>query len=927
MLLVLISTLTTSGYSDDKRTEARRIWLKGFEIYEKAELNEKLGKYDVALKNYEDAIAFFRNVQTNYPDWNTFLIDYRIKKCIQQIDAIKPLCKKTIEEQIAPPPSKTSTPQNTKNLEKMAESLRAELLYSKQKLESAMTSLAESRKEATRGMAAIEELRRINTEKNELEKRYQLLSIQLKNALEKTAPAETDAEKEKLKKELSEFSAKLLEARKKEKEFFDAKEILAKENAELKLKNTETEYKAKEYEISMRNTEQRISDTNKNAEALKKNLADMNEKCARLESELEKNRKTFLETKTKNDNLSKRLSEILETNETGGLTQELLNENKTLSIQVKTQTDALDQAIHEQEKLIKTNAELVSKNQRDERVMAEQSKKIDSYLSDNKSLKDKVDEYKSSADLQKKDINGLTIEKLEQQDIIKQLNEKINTFNKKDADYTELTRYASEVDAKNRELVAKLKTLEDDAKNAKEKLNMSDKEKEETQKNIADLGANLKLETEKHLNISTEHADIKKALMHRNSDLELAKAEIKKLQEQNELFQKDIETRKSKDISHDDIKDANKELFIEIKKAKNEISDKSDENLELNKDITKLKDENERLRKMIPDSEKLDDMKTEIDEKAKKLESLHEEVDKLKNHNEALRSRLEEIDNADTEKILINRNSELELAKTEIKKLLAQIKKINDEISDKSDENLELNKKFAKLKNENERLRNTTPDSAKLDDMKTEIDENAKKLASLNKELDKLKNHNEALRNRLEEKVVDSISPKSFHDEKAKLLAEIENKNMTISKLEKELFEKKNEPKTKKETSQKTHEQTSQNDKTIFLISAATEAEKNKDMESAIWHYQKVFEFDKDNQTAIAGLARVFAEKGDKDKATAYLKNISLSKIDSPDLAISVARTFMQVSPDELKTIKEYYSKALELGAKEDAELEKIRKD
>ena len=214
----------------EKTSDARRIWLQGFEIYEKAERNEKIGKYDEALKGYEEAIVLFKKVQEGYPDWNSFLIDYRIKKCLQQIDAIKPLSKKT---QQRPATQATTTTiqetqratQDTRNMEIQIRTLQRDLQDLRLKHETAINALAEVKKEAARGVAATEEIRRLNQEKNELEKRYAIVSDELKKALEKPSAQDIGQEKEKLQKEVLEFASKSIEAEKKMKDISNISEI------------------------------------------------------------------------------------------------------------------------------------------------------------------------------------------------------------------------------------------------------------------------------------------------------------------------------------------------------------------------------------------------------------------------------------------------------------------------------------------------------------------------------------------------------------------------------------------------------------------------------------------------------------------------------------------------------------------------------
>ncbi len=859
VLLVSGNSTTLLGQSQDKTSEARRIWLKGFEIYEKAEIDEKLGKFEAALKGYEEAMGHFRKVQSAHPDWNAFLIDYRIKKCSQQIEAIKTLVRKPEEKKtVQTEPSKAGPPADTRKFEAEITALRADLLEANKKLEAAQASLADSRKEAARGVAATEQLRRINEEKIEIEKRYQIVSAELRKALENSSRPDSGTADEKLKKQMAELTEKAAAAEEKAKKLEEANEAAKRENQSLKMAKTESDFKAKEQDISLGNATKRLADMEKAAEAVRAKLEEEKAKSAEMKGDLEKLTKSLAEAKARNENLDGKLAELLEKNESGSMAQQLQTENKQLTDRLRKQTETLDEMAKSAEKLNKTNAEISLKNERLEKMLADYSRKSETSTSDLVSLKAKLDESVELVDVQKKDIARLSTEKMEMKKTLDDLSAKLNGLSKKDADYTELTRYAADMDAKNRELLEKLKTAQDSASASAKKLEEMSIEMKRSNEALETARKASAAEKENSAVLLTERDESKKRLEEIRGALELAKAESKKLQDQNAIYRKNEEDRKASEESMAGIEKSAKETASELERMRKEF-------------LKAQKDRNEELAK---------------------LEKASEENRKLKSDAETLQK---------------------------------NYKEAKGQISDISEENLKLNKTVEKLKTDNEKIRRSMPDAAKLSSLESQNEEKAKHIAALQEELAKIKEHNDNLRSRLEEKVADSIVPRDFREEKRKLLSEIEERDKIIEELksERKTASKKSSGKSGAKQVEQPAKASPPNEKAALLLDAAREAEKDKDVESAVWHYQKVFEFDKDNQPAIVALARISFEKGENEKAIAYLGNLPAAKIESGDMALSAAKTALKVFPGDSAKAKAYYARALELGAEKDPDLDR----
>ncbi|HPO91366.1 MAG TPA: hypothetical protein PLJ44_09685 [Victivallales bacterium] len=115
-------------------------------------------------------------------------------------------------------------------------------------------------------------------------------------------------------------------------------------------------------------------------------------------------------------------------------------------------------------------------------------------------------------------------------------------------------------------------------------------------------------------------------------------------------------------------------------------------------------------------------------------------------------------------------------------------------------------------------------------------------------------------------------------------------------------------------------------DKVVILITEAKNAEKNSNYDVAIWHYQKIFEYDKENQSALVGLAGIFYAKNEKDKAMSYIKLLNPEKIYDPYDALKAAKISLAIFPQDKNNALLFYKKAIELGAEKDKEFENLLK-
>ena len=117
------------GFGKAANTEARNAWMRGYESLETAEKAENHSEYKEALAHYQAANKVFIQVRTDYPDWNTGIIKYRIEFCTSKIDILQRLVERA-QKKTKPP-----------DLRKSVASLHRQLTKSKNRTEKFKTEL------------------------------------------------------------------------------------------------------------------------------------------------------------------------------------------------------------------------------------------------------------------------------------------------------------------------------------------------------------------------------------------------------------------------------------------------------------------------------------------------------------------------------------------------------------------------------------------------------------------------------------------------------------------------------------------------------------------------------------------------------------------------------------------------------------------
>ncbi|MFA6293287.1 MAG: hypothetical protein WC637_15990, partial [Victivallales bacterium] len=163
LLLIFLSLFSLAGmaqYTTDEGNDARTLWLKGFDIFDKAESTEKKNDKKAALSLYQESMNYFQKVKGQYPKWNSALVEYRLKICERKIQTLQPdtapsaATQKTVAASAEPD-------RYIKQLKEKVSVMEKQLEETQNKLELSIKSLNDARKEAALGVKSKDEVQSI----------------------------------------------------------------------------------------------------------------------------------------------------------------------------------------------------------------------------------------------------------------------------------------------------------------------------------------------------------------------------------------------------------------------------------------------------------------------------------------------------------------------------------------------------------------------------------------------------------------------------------------------------------------------------------------------------------------------------------------------------------------------------------------------
>lgn len=432
-------------------------WRKGYSLYEDGEKNKAKNQQPEALKKYLESRDCYLAVKKAKPDWNQQIIDNRIKMCNREIDTLrKQIDQHAAAEQALPPPLQSSKTVSSSEIiiagRNNLYELQIELDKYKKRFKENLEELEKLRQESERNRSSQLEIANLVKEKAVLGHRMDALQQKYDAMLEKQGAPEK--EKQDLQNRLVEERMKLdiVNQRLKMQEAEQGKlkeEIteLLRERKDLQLKHASSA----EQVVSLA---RRIDDQNKLAEIraketenLRKELTELSEQnnllniktkagqdeINRLSKALE-NKATAPQQLAENRDLAKRLSIVaieneqlrIESRELKKQESRSVTELKELRLALLSMTDQRDALTKVVKKLQEHNSkqetidaarlqEMATMSARNQKLDAELKSYISKYEASQKRLETRLDsEYQNVLSLTNQVKDGL--EKLKERD-------------------------------------------------------------------------------------------------------------------------------------------------------------------------------------------------------------------------------------------------------------------------------------------------------------------------------------------------------------------------------------------------------------------------------------------------------------------------------------------------------------------------------
>ena len=177
------------------------IWRQGFEFYEKGEMKMIAGKYDEALPLYQRSLDAFQEVRKMNPRWNSSVIEYRMNLCRRRITTVKEraaeqqdeLRRSVAKQQVAlPKVSGSETAPKTSSVVRAAnrdfdaklKKVIDENELRKKQIAALQAELAKLRPDAARADNAINQIKGLMAERDQLDKQLTSLKLQFEKLQE-----------------------------------------------------------------------------------------------------------------------------------------------------------------------------------------------------------------------------------------------------------------------------------------------------------------------------------------------------------------------------------------------------------------------------------------------------------------------------------------------------------------------------------------------------------------------------------------------------------------------------------------------------------------------------------------------------------------------------------------------------------------------
>lgn len=565
LLLIIFSFFSfncLAQYTTDEGNEARTLWLKGFDIFDKAEATEKKSDRKAALGFYQESMTYFQKVKAQYPKWNSALVEYRLKICERKIQTLQPESVTA-----ASPVQKTATPsaepdRYIKQIKEKLSVTEKQLEETQSKLELSIQSLNEARKEAALGVKSREEVQSILREKIEVEKRCTALADEVK---------QLKAEKEK-KADTTEWTEKIEAERAKMKPLADENAALVAKNNEIKAQyqkaasdRMELEYKLKVLSDAQKTFSDKIDAASRSIADYSSKAKDLEKRNSALEKDMADLQAKYDKVKLENTNLNKNLKDIAENPASGNLLKQLQSDNDKLKKEAEALSSRIEKESLDKAKIAEEKKEITAKLEKVESILIDTKNENRQISAEIDNMRRKVVESGSSAGTYQKNISQLSEENKSLKAEVESLAVNLDKLGKKNKELANTAKEFAALEEKHNKLSAeKVATAKDNEKlkeqlsefgRVKLELDKIKKDKEDSVKKIAELQTDL---NSKNTDIEAKTKELAKSgdMARRYSDLEKANTDL--AGKNAELAKSNADTAKKLDELTKKISDMNK---------------------------------------------------------------------------------------------------------------------------------------------------------------------------------------------------------------------------------------------------------------------------------------------------------------------------------------------------------------------------------
>ncbi len=385
-------------------------WRDGYMYFDRGEQARDRRDYERALHNFRESLRCYRSVKQARPDWNQELIDARISQCEQEITAVAGLSGRRPEpasgsEKNADKPSGGSHADTPDGSAASSARMKSDLDEYRRKLHDATTELEKIRQTLAQRTVAAADVENMMRERRVLQEKCQILELRCQDLQKKLSAPDSAAET--ARRQILELRINLETAERKLKLAAEQKTSLERDMAELHRFRRQQEQELQKARSLAAANDEELASLRRARETAAEEKNQFLSRESGLKSSLAEAEKQLNVRRREVETLQKRLLEATDSRRADALNKEIAEENRRLrSGAEKARTDlqkALQSGSQLQEQLQKNRLALADVQEALQRV-DDRRKQAES---ENKMLRSRLDK-----DLASQNLNNVELQKL-----------------------------------------------------------------------------------------------------------------------------------------------------------------------------------------------------------------------------------------------------------------------------------------------------------------------------------------------------------------------------------------------------------------------------------------------------------------------------------------------------------------------------------